>query len=191
MKSWWRTDEELMQSWWRADEELIKRLWRADVELMQSWWRIDKELTKNWWTADEQLMNWWWTDDELMMNWWWNDDELIWSAKDYHRLSQTTTDCNSLIDWFYSIEQFTSLESYLRDGLDGWDGIHLSLTPPTTRAPLAVLKIFICQGWNSNYSARRITHCHYFVITIHKTRFENEVRSYCKSWTKLKVVKWG
>ena len=24
-----------------------------------------------------------------------------------------------------------------------------------------------------------------------KTRFENEVRSYCKSWTNLKVVKWG
>ena len=24
-----------------------------------------------------------------------------------------------------------------------------------------------------------------------KTRFENEVRSYCKSRTKLKVVKWG
>ena len=28
-----------------------------------------------------------------------------------------------------------------------------------------------------------------FIFTIHMTRFENEVRSYCKSWTNLKVVK--
>ena len=29
-----------------------------------------------------------------------------------------------------------------------------------------------------------------FIFTIHMTRFENEVRSYCKSWTNLKVAKW-
>ena len=28
-------------------------------------------------------------------------------------------------------------------------------------------------------------------VTSVKTRFENEVKSYCKSWTNLKVVKWG
>ena len=45
---------------------------------------------------------------------------------DYHRLPLT--------DWFYSIEH-----SKLYPGLDGMDGIYVSLTPPTTRSPLAVL----------------------------------------------------
>ena len=86
-----------------------------------------------WWTEDELMMNWWWVDDKLMMNRWWTDDELMmnWSGlpktiTDYHRLPLT--------DWFYSIEH-----SKLYPGLDGMDGIYISLTPPTTRAPLAVL----------------------------------------------------
>ena len=46
------------------------------------------------------------------------------TTTDYHRLPQTTTDYHRLplTDWFYSIEQFTSLESYLRIGLDWMDG---------------------------------------------------------------------
>ena len=46
-----------------------------------------------------------------MKNWWRTDEELLKTTTDYHRLPLT--------DWFYSIEQFTSLESYLR-GMDGW-----------------------------------------------------------------------
>ena len=111
MKNWWRTDEELMNNWWRADEQLMN----------------------SWWTADEQLMNWWWTDDELM-NW----SGLPKTTTDYHRLPQTTTDCHwlPLTDWFYSIEHSKAISGIGWDGM-GW--IHLRLTPPTTRAPLAVL----------------------------------------------------
>ena len=57
-----------------------------------------------------------------MMNW----SGLPKTITDYHRLPLT--------DWFYSIEH-----SKLYPGI-GWDGWDISLTPPTTRAPLAVLK---------------------------------------------------
>ena len=80
-----------------------------------------------WWTDDEQMMNWWWTDDELMMNWWWTD-ELVWSG-----LPKTTTDCHWLIG-----STPLNTQSYLR-GLAWILLLHISLTPPTTRAPLAVL----------------------------------------------------
>ena len=78
------------------------------------------------------MMNWWWTDDELMMNRWWTADEQMmnsWSGLVCQRLPQTTTDCHWLIG-----STPLNTQSYLR----GWD---ISLTPPTTRAPLAVLKI--------------------------------------------------
>ena len=122
-----------MNSWWTADEQL-----------MNWWWTDDEQMMNSWWTADEQLMNCWWTADELLMNWWWTNDELIWSAKDYHRLSQTTTDYHRLpqtttdyhwlplTDWLYSIEH-----SNLSPGCSIL--LHISLIPPTTRAPLAVL----------------------------------------------------
>ena len=94
--------------------------WRVDQELMKSWWRADEELMKSWWKTDEELMKSWWVADEEMIKSWWRADGLVWSG--------------------LYIEQFISLESYLRDGMDGmgWD---ISLTPPTTRAPLAVLII--------------------------------------------------
>ena len=113
-----------MNNWWRTDEELMKNWWRTDEELMKDWWRTD----------DEQMMNWWWTDDEQLMNWWWTAG-LVWCAKDYHRLPQTAT------EWFYSIEH-----SKLSPGIGlAWILLHISLTPPTTRAPLAVLKKFVSQ----------------------------------------------
>ena len=54
-------------------------------------------------------------------------------------MPKTTTDYNRLplTDWFYSIEH-----TKLSPGWMAWmDGMDISLTPPTTRAPLAVLKI--------------------------------------------------
>ena len=114
-------DKELMMKWWRTDEELMKTWWKTDEELMKSWWRVDKLLMKNGWRIDEELMKTWLkTDEELMKNW----SGLPKTTTDYHRLQLT--------DWFCSSEH-----SKLSPGLDGW--IHLSLTPPTTRAPLAVL----------------------------------------------------
>ena len=50
------------------------------------------------------------------------------TTTDYHRLPLT--------DWFYSIEHS---KLYPGDWMDGWMGWDISLTPPTTRAPLAVL----------------------------------------------------
>ena len=107
--NWWRTDDELMTNWWWTDDELMRNCWRTDDELVMNWW----------WTDEELMMNWWWTDNELMMNWRWTDDELM--ITDYHRLQLT--------DWFYSIEH-SNLSP---------DHTTISLTPPTTRAPLAVL----------------------------------------------------
>ena len=61
------------------------------------------------------------------MNSWWTAG-LVWCAKDYHRLPQTATDWLVLLHWTHK-------------AISGWDGMGLdiSLTPPTTRAPLAVL----------------------------------------------------
>ena len=97
-----------------------------------NWWWTDDELMMNWWwTDDELMMNWWWTDDEQLMNWWWTAG-LVWCAKDYHRLPQTATDWLVLLHW--------TLKA-ISGGL-AWI-IHISLTPPTTRAPLAVLKTIL------------------------------------------------
>ena len=80
------------------------------------------------------MMNWWWTDDELMMNWWWTDDELMnWSGLVCQRLPQTATDCHWLIG-----STPLNTQSYLRDWIYIYV-VYISLTPPTTRAPLAVL----------------------------------------------------
>ena len=122
MKNRWRADEEVMKRWWRGDEEVMKRWWRGDEELMKNWWRADEEVMKRWWRGDEELMENWWR-----------------TVEDYHRLPQTATDWLVLL---HCIEH-----SKLSPGLDGWmDGIHLSLTPPTTRAPLAVLTMWQMVG---------------------------------------------
>ena len=55
------------------------------------------------------MKRWWWTDEELMMNWWWTDED--------EELLKTTTDCHWLIG-----STPLNTQSYLRDGLDGWDG---------------------------------------------------------------------
>ena len=115
MMNWWWTDDELMMNWWWTDDELMMNWCWTDDELMMNWW----------WTDDELMMNWWWTDYELMMNWW---TGLVWSAKDYHRLPLTATDWLVLLHW--------TLKAISGDWILL---LHISLTPPTTRAPLAVL----------------------------------------------------
>ena len=139
MTKWWTADELMINRWWTDDEQMMNRWWTDDELLMNSWWTADEQLINWWWTDDELMMNWWWTDDELMMNWWWTDDELMnWSGlpktiTDYHRLPLT--------DWLYSIEH-----SNLSPGSIHLYSIlllHISLTPPTTRAPLAVLKMWV------------------------------------------------
>ena len=62
------------------------------------------------------MKNWWKTDEELMKNCW--------------RLPQTTTDCHRLIG-----STPLNTQTYLHTIYN----IYVSLTPPTTRAPLAVL----------------------------------------------------
>ena len=113
---------------------------------MNSWWTADKLMMNWWWTDDELMMNCWWTDDELMMNWWWTDlvcQRLPQTTTDYHRLSQTTTDYHRLpqittdCHWLIGCTPLNT-QTYLRDGPSIL--LHISLTPPTTRAPLAVLK---------------------------------------------------
>ena len=54
----------------------------------------------------------------------------------YFATSQNLT----VVKW--PLEQSITVESYLRMGW-AWLGLDVSLTPPTTRAPLAVLKILI------------------------------------------------
>ena len=81
-----------------------------------------------WWTDDEQMMNRWWTDDEQLMNWWWTAG-LVWCAKDYHRLPQTAIDWLVLLHW--TLKPISGYYYII---------LYISLTPPTTRAPLAVLK---------------------------------------------------
>ena len=81
-----------------------------------------------------------------MMNWWWTDlvcQRLPQTITDYHRLSQTTTDYHRLpqtttdCHWLIGCTPLNT-QTYLRDGPSIL--LHISLTPPTTRAPLAVLK---------------------------------------------------
>ena len=156
MKNWWRTDEDLMKNEWRTNEDLMKTWWRTDEELMKNWWRTDEQPMKNWWRTDEELV--WsglvWsakdyhrlpqittdyhrppqttTDYHRLPQTTTDYHRLPQTTSDYHRLPQTTTDCHWLIG-----STPLNTQTYLRDG----PSIHISLTPPTTRAPLAVLKI--------------------------------------------------
>ena len=96
---------------------------------MKRWWRTDEELMKNWWRGDEELMKNWWR-----------------TVEDYHRLPQTATDWLVLLHW--------TLKAI--SALDGMGYMYISLTPPTTRAPLAVLIIImICLRQPSDWSRGR------------------------------------
>ena len=96
-------------------------------------------MMNRWWADDEQMMNIWWADDEQMMSGWWA--ELCWATN--------LLDCLGYAKCVNNLNHLGTFKATCRIGwMDGLDGLDLSQTTTTPRAPLyrAVLKTSLARA---------------------------------------------